>query len=472
MSISNDITQWKQILGEDDNKIIQRLMSKKYLILSNSNIDTLPDSVGELTQLEELSLLQSNIRNLPESIGQLTQLKCLNLYECDNLHNLPDNIGNLYELKYLWVNYKNIEKLPLTFSKLTNLQDNCLRIALSKIDETQDNGQREKLLDILLCVLKIREELMVYDAYSIRYNFNTYEKVSHYTTPDTAIKLLKKENNDNNEKKSSPLRMYGCNQLNDPSEGKLIYDFFNSLDTLKNNNIDLQPVLELTTCLASFSFNQDSLNQFRLYGKDKGKEATGVSIGLKPDFFHYLPSNLGEYEKFPLYRCIYFDPKVRLNNKPYIRVATCDEVSFYQQGNQHDWKSYYRYIRKIEKNVTDLFMKIERNIQSIFTNIEDIKIRQQIIETISFILLPLSFMVKHVAYKEEQECRIFLFTDFNHSDKITIEEIRMYSNYLHINDYVEKIYLSPGAKKYADIFRELTLNQTEIIQSDKPFRIN
>ena len=285
--------------------------------------------------------------------------------------------------------------------------------------------------------------------------------------------------NNNEEQKSSPLRMCSSNQLNDPSEGKLIYDFLNNLDTLKNKNIHLQPVSELATCLTSFSLNQDSLNQFRLYGKENGKEATGVSIGLKADFFTYRhnvfnETNDKENKKRPLYRCIYFEPKGTLNGKPYIKVASCDKSMFCKRDDldNNKLKKYCIKIRKIEKTVTDLFVEIEKNINTLFSinsNEEEL-----IINAINFILLPLSFMIKHIAYQEEQECRIFCFSTFDNNE-IIIEDKKMYINYLSINDYVSELYLAPGAEKYRDIFKVLTQHpkkNVEVNLSDNPFRIN
>ena len=530
---NRDIAQWKKILQKSNNQITQYLLNLKKLSLKK--ITSIPNSIKNLIQLEELCLSVNtktinsniyqlnnlkkltlwecnNIESLSKSIGKLTQLKCLNLYECNNLHILPKNIGNLKNLEYLHIQYKNIHKLPLSFSKLNNLKDTYLCKVLSKIDEIQSKNQKEKLLDILLCVLKMREELIVYDFYQANELVFNIEKVSHYTTSDTLIKLLGRKKlvysyqkdmsilnmpdekynnqqvilkeqqavNNNEEQEPSPLRMYGSNQLNDPSEGKLIYDFFNNLYTLKNKNIHLQPVSELATCLTSFSLNQDSLNQFRLYGKENGKEATGISIGLKADFFDYChhlfnETNDEENKKLPLYRCIYLEPKGKLNGKPYIKVASCDKSMFYKKENlnDNDLKNYCIYIEKIEKTVTDLFVEIETNIDILFSSITKNE-EELIINAINFILLPLSFMIKHIAYQEEEECRIFCFSTFD-NDKIIIEDKKMYINYLAINDYVSELYLAPGAKKHQDIFKVLTQhhkNNVEVNLSDNPFRTN
>ena len=84
-------------------------------------------------------------------------------------------------------------------------------------------------------------------------------------------------------------------------------------------------------------------------------------------------------------------------------------------------------------------------------------------------------MVKHSAYEEEQECRIFKFLSFdnpNNEIKTDIDNKRMYVEYLSIDNCVEKIYLSPYAEKYADMFRVLINDKDgkKVRSSDNPFR--
>ena len=114
-------------------------------------------------------------------------------------------------------------------------------------------------------------------------------------------------------------------------------------------------------------------------------------------------------------------------------------------------------------------MEIKNNIQSLFKKVYNKEEKEQLIETVGFMLMPLSFMIKHSAYQEEQECRIFQFFPFN-DKKIKIEKKRMYVEYLPIDSYVEKIYLSPYAGQYADMFRALSNGKVEVKTSDEPFR--
>ena len=94
--------------------------------------------------------------------------------------------------------------------------------------------------------------------------------------------------------------------------------------------------------------------------------------------------------------------------------------------------------------------------------------KQKILEAIRFILLPLQYLVKHIAFQEEQECRIMYITQFRdekiHSDR---EKQWMYVEYEEsVLPRIDKIYLSPGSAKYQDFFRIL-LDQKEDDEPDK-----
>lgn len=84
----------------------------------------LPESIGELKQLQELNLwhCESLIR-LPEQISQLPQLQELHLRNCNNLVALPQNIGTLPKLQILdLVGCDNLSRLPESIKKSPKLQ--------------------------------------------------------------------------------------------------------------------------------------------------------------------------------------------------------------------------------------------------------------------------------------------------------------------------------------------------------------
>ena len=85
-------------------------------------IFTIPDSFGNLTELDTLIIANNHIANLPESFGNLTNLKYLNIN--DNLHltALPESISNLENLTRIDAEMSGLELLPENIGNLQNLE--------------------------------------------------------------------------------------------------------------------------------------------------------------------------------------------------------------------------------------------------------------------------------------------------------------------------------------------------------------
>ena len=74
----------------------------KALNLSNWEISKIPDSIGNLIELNHLILKDNNLKNIPESISLLKNLETLELGNCQ-ITSLPDSLGNLKKLKKLTI---------------------------------------------------------------------------------------------------------------------------------------------------------------------------------------------------------------------------------------------------------------------------------------------------------------------------------------------------------------------------------
>ncbi|QDU11039.1 hypothetical protein [Gimesia aquarii] len=89
--------------------IIQGAIGNKedFLSLHGMDIDELPESIGQLSQLTDLDLGGNILTSLPESLGELTQLTELDL-SLNDLELLPESIGQLTQLKSLVIDAKTI----------------------------------------------------------------------------------------------------------------------------------------------------------------------------------------------------------------------------------------------------------------------------------------------------------------------------------------------------------------------------
>ena len=353
----------------------------------------------------------------------------------------------------------------------------------------------EKLRDIAKNTDEVLKSLQIIPDFE--------SQVAHYSRASTAFTLLEKKRKD---QKPSHFRLSTIRGVNDPTEGLVLGKYWAQQgisETIHTN--------DTATFISCFTFNHDSLNQFRLYGKENGQEATGVSLVFKEEFFsdqsdtlEFIAapsidpsSNSGQDSskekekpqsnnkeligKSTLYRCIYLDPETG-----YWTLAQRDKSTFYRENKKAakgQWDGYSTKISGIKDSVKNCLFDDNNSVLSILKSISkeleesnapeeshtySIEEKQKILEAIRFILLPLQYLVKHIAFQEEQECRIMYITHL-HDEKIRHdwEKQWMYVEYEEpVLQHIDKIYLSPGSAKYQDFFRIL-LDQKEDDEPDK-----
>ncbi|MCG2573792.1 tetratricopeptide repeat protein [Acinetobacter sp. ME22] len=319
--------------------------------------------------------------------------------------------------------------------------------------------------------------------------------IAHYTTPSVAYLMLDHKN----QQQVSKLRLNPTDFMNDPTEGALIHQLF-SLKAQEKPNAQIEQHKSFIGC---FTLHHDSLNQFRLYGKENQREASGVSLVMNRSTlfenqsnFNFLNHNVFILEqvlvdlrnlkiqqkedsenskeqpkfsdlKLPLYRCIYFDPDSGL-----IHVAQREEWTFCREkGSCQDngWEEYKLKIDQVNKSVRELIADIQKLIKEI--NPAENSDEAELIEEI---LLPLRYLIKHYAFKEEQECRTIYITQWN-DEKIDLDPKlnRIYVDYQSILPAMEKIFLSVGALQHESTLQYLgqTADKTfNVKRSHNPFR--
>lgn len=124
------------------------------LSLYYKRLSSIPDSIGDLTSLEELNLTKNDLTSLPETIGNLTLVKKLNLSD-NKFILLPEPIGNLTSLKELNLKKNKLTVLSGTIGYLTslkklNLEENILTslpetiLTLSSLRELNFNKNKIK----------------------------------------------------------------------------------------------------------------------------------------------------------------------------------------------------------------------------------------------------------------------------------------------------------------------------------------
>ena len=336
-------------------------------------------------------------------------------------------------------------------------------------------------------------------------------KVAHYTRPSTAGKLIAGDS-----AKASPLRLSTVKGTNDPTEGKILYGYLHKSCGLLSGVLDVEQESDsqaLAAFISCFTFNHDSLNQFRLYGKEDGLEASGVSLVFEKHFFSAADpfaimtaasereaimtanntiedsrperadkTTQEKLDKLPLYRCIYLDPQ-----SGYVSIAHRDKVTFYAEAwygkktaahqdickeAEKRWKKYQNEINELAKKAKKDLSTLSKKIKAVAKDAEN-----DVLQTLVFILQPLRYLVKHAAFQEEQECRmIYIIGDLLKDERIRTDwgAKQMYLEYAEpVRKSLDKICLSPGAEPHADFFkRELPhlAKKGGIRRSQNPFR--
>jgi hypothetical protein len=86
---------------------------------------TLPNSLGNLSNLTHLNLSPNNITgSIPESLGNLSNLTVLHLYSNNITGSIPESLGNLSNLTQLSLSSNNITgSIPESLGNLSNLDD-------------------------------------------------------------------------------------------------------------------------------------------------------------------------------------------------------------------------------------------------------------------------------------------------------------------------------------------------------------
>ncbi|MFF7544256.1 COR domain-containing protein [Streptomyces canus] len=128
--------------------VAHRSTTLRSLTVHTSNSD-LPEAVGELQEIDRLSVVGINLTSLPDSIGRATSLKDLTIHCGSRLTQLPDSIGNLAGLESLIVFANELTSLPHSIGNLGNLE--YLHVSSMQLTYLPDSfGDLRKLSHLVL----------------------------------------------------------------------------------------------------------------------------------------------------------------------------------------------------------------------------------------------------------------------------------------------------------------------------------
>ncbi|MED6224387.1 hypothetical protein PIB30_083455 [Stylosanthes scabra] len=131
---------YHSICSESDLLLLLQLRCLRVLSFKGFNIESLPNSIGELIHLRYLDLTFTLIVTLPESLCKLYNLKTLKLRRCFKLEKLPSNMQDLVNLRHLDVEGTDrLKEMPKRMSKLKQLSS----LGLYIVGKHEENGIKE-----------------------------------------------------------------------------------------------------------------------------------------------------------------------------------------------------------------------------------------------------------------------------------------------------------------------------------------
>ncbi|MFX0556951.1 hypothetical protein ACOCEA_09135 [Maribacter sp. CXY002] len=136
-----DISNWTGVQANNNGNIIVLHMDSK-------NLDILPSELGQLKELQNLSVYNNLLVSIPAAIGELSSLT--ELYLTGNkLIFLPEEIGKLSNLQNLEVDGNQLTAIPASIGQLLNL-DNIYLQGNKLISLPSEIGNLTKLTTIYL----------------------------------------------------------------------------------------------------------------------------------------------------------------------------------------------------------------------------------------------------------------------------------------------------------------------------------
>ena len=339
-----------------------------------------------------------------------------------------NHLRNIYFLRSRWERYFNEKKQEIHEILFLN----------------ENNSLDEKLKEAISTILAVLN-IPPIELGSI--------PLAHYASSSVCNKLFGVVNEDD----SSPMRIGSSSYMNDPSEGEGLLELLKLQDLELENKTDCSPHNAFFAC---FSSRVNDLNQFRLYGKEDGVEASGCCLVFNkngdwlkvPDIsapFRSITKNQDknlaefketdisnvEYEKLPLYQVAYIAYK-----DEYITKEKCEiwldnfkfGICLKPIDENNDWHDFR--IKKLEEELQQLidFFKVKDNVNDQNKNV----------------LEYIRYLFKDFAFRDEEEFRVLKMAEIGSEEIEYCKTTKsIYLPYADISNVVDEVILGTNYEK-------------------------
>ena len=276
--------------------------------------------------------------------------------------------------------------------------------------------------------------------------------LAHYTSSTVCNKLFGVVNEDD----PSPMRIGSSTYMNDPSEGKGLLELLSLQDLELENKVDCSSHNAFFAC---FSSRVNDLNQFRLYGKEDGVEASGCCLVFNkngdwlklPDIsapFRSITKNQDEnlaefkeanisnveYENLPLYQVAYIAYK-----DEYIAEEKCQRwldnsfgICLKTIGGNKDWHNF----------------RLDQLKEALQELIGFFKEKDCVNDKNKNALEYIRYLFKDFAFRDEEEFRVLKIAEIGSEEIEYCETTQsIYLPYADISNVVDEVILGTNYEK-------------------------
>ena len=331
---------------------------------------------NEITYLYLKKLIVSNKK--PEEIEKILEYNINNEDICNKFLEITLNKERLILLLQMLKKFskKIITKKYHFFKYLTT-------------DEIQDE-KKQIILKIFKEIQTIMKTLSVKKE-----DFEKLKKIGHYTNIEVIPCIIVKEiNNKDDSDTKGRLLLSNANYMNDPSEGKILLEYLNTIDKSFSSLFYKNEFEVSSVYLSSFTTAIDNLPMWSQYGNN-GK---GCCIVFNKNYFdkpkevHDITDNLKENEKVRQDECVLY------------RICYIDDKNNEYKFQEKD-KEIERCLKNISKNLKNINNQNEKKI--ILKYLEQIR-----------------YLFKSSDYEHEEEYRILKNVPINSKKIITREDVK------------------------------------------------
>lgn len=270
--------------------------------------------------------------------------------------------------------------------------------------------------------------------------------LAHYTKPSVCEKLFGFEH------EPLPMRMNSATYVNDPTEGKSLIGLLGLNDFPFRNIADTPRHNAFFTC---FSTRINDLNQFRLYGKEDGVEASGCCLVF---------NKKGEWLKdtdivasFPMLnqincQCQYLTPKSH-ENLPLYQVAYIAYLDEYITDKhchhiiEEDEEKFGVYLDQIGDNEQWYKKRIEiltQTLKSLRGYFKHHKMQLEEKQDLEYI----HYLFKDFAFKDEKEFRLLKMAEIGSTETQCCESSNsVFVPYANVCEMVDEVILGTNYEK-------------------------